>query len=148
MATYNIVAGANSGSPTTLKPFLIRMVIDFSDFTFASGDILQGPELDEGTLIFKGWERVILAGNADTNNCKIGLTGDDDAYETSIALDVTGSAVDTTAEISIATTVVVGAQSSSARTYLLVTSGGAETVTSGIVELLFLATKVSGSFRG
>ena len=148
MATYNVVNNINSGSPDTWQPFIVRMVIDFSKFTYTSGDVLQGPELEEGTLAILAWQRVIKAGDADLNAATtLGFTDAPAAWHAGLAFDVDGTA-DTTAAITLATVDPVDEQTTSARNYMLLTSADTETVTSGIIEIVVLCVKVSGPMRG
>jgi hypothetical protein len=125
------------------------MVLDFNKFTFADTDILRGPILDEGTVIYDGWERVIEAAGANTGTCKIGYTGDDDAYEASIAFDADGTANAVTDIVIASTVAVIAPTSTYPKRYLLVTATASQTaITTGILELTFLAYKTAGPFRG
>lgn len=148
MATY-VTDTMPSGSPDTWQPFVVRMRIDFSKLdaagtAFANADVLRGPELEEGVMPIRMWSSVITAGNADTGNVTIGYTGSAAAWMSAATLDVNGTA-GTVTELTLAGDVAVPAQTDSTRQYMLVTAAAAQTVTSGVIEILMLCVKTGGA---
>jgi hypothetical protein len=130
-----------SGSPDTWQPFIVRMKIDFSQFTFANADILVGPELEPGTMPIRLFGVCLEAGNTNSGNVKIGFTGDDDAWEASQVLNVDQGAGLVEEYTLAGDTAVTPVDSSTPKRSLLVTATAAQSVTSGVFEIVMVCIK-------
>ncbi len=140
MATYKFDS-MPSGSSDTWQPFVVRMRIDFSEFTFTDADILIGPELEPGTMPIRMFHTCLSAGNANTGNVKIGFTGDDNAWEASQVIDADATAGNVEEYTLAGDTAVTATDSSTPSRYLLVTATAAQTVTSGVSEIILVCVK-------